>query len=139
MEASSSKFIHRWTSPETCATYEDIWSIRYHPDTNQLGLTIMDTRNEEWRIEVRSREKLDLLWKTVLPLTNGDCELSLLPNGEWLAVNACGLRLIHVAKQGVRAAAEYQRELRNAILMNNLYFIIRTKNTIEIHQYNESK
>lgn len=139
MKLSSCKFINHWTPPKTCAAYEDIWCIRYHPDTDQLGFTILDTRNDQWRMEVRSRDKLTLLWQLVLPIISGDWEISPLPNGDWIAINACGVRLGQITNKRLTAAIDYRRELRNAILINNIYFVVRTKTTIEFHQLKRSK
>jgi hypothetical protein len=99
----------------------------------------MDGRNNQWRFEIRDRENLSTIWQTVLPLTHGDCELSPLPNGEWLTVNSCGVRLIHIADNKIKAAVEYERELRNAITIGNKYFLVRTKNTLEIHPIMKKK
>jgi len=54
-------------------------------------------------------------------------------NGEWLIINSYGVRLIQIANHELKAAVEYERELKNAITMGNQYFLVRTKNTIEIH------
>ena len=139
IETSSCKFINRWTPPKTCATYEGIWCLRYHPDTDQLGFTIIDARNNQWHMEIRSRDKLTLLWQIVLPIMHGDCELSPLPNREWVAVNSCGIRLVQIVDQKLKAAVEYERELKNAVAINNLYFAVRTKSTLEIHEIKRSK
>ncbi|CAF2447024.1 unnamed protein product [Rotaria sp. Silwood2] len=139
LTASSCKHINRWTPPKTCATYEGIWCIRYQQETDQLGFSIMNSRNNQWHLEIRNRKEFALLWQIVLPLGNGDCELSTLPNREWLAVNSCGIRLIQISNQKLKAGVEYQRELKNAVAIGNLYFAIRTKNTIEIHQIKQSK
>jgi len=137
--ASSCKFVKRWTPPNTCGMYDGIWCIRYHPETNQLGFTILDTRTNQWRIEIRNRNRLTTVWKTVLPISHGDSEISPLPNGEWLAINSFGIRLVQVANQKLKAAVEYERELRNAIVVNNFYFVIRSKTTLEFHQLKRSK
>jgi hypothetical protein len=132
LEASSCKLVNRWTSPKTCATHEGIWCIRYHAKTDQLGFAIMNAMTNQWRFEVRNRQNLAPLWQTTLPFVNGDCEISPLPNEEWLTINTCGIRLVQIANQKLKAAVEYTRELKNAISIGNLYFVIRTKNTIEI-------
>jgi len=93
----------------------------------------MDGRNNQWRFEIRDRKNLSTVWQIVLPLTHGDCEVLPLRNGEWLFVNSCGVRLIHIVDYEIKAAVEYERELRNAITIGNKYFVIRTKNTLEIH------
>ena len=139
LEGSTCKFIKHWTSPTTCAPYEGIWCVRYHPDSNQLGFAIMDARDNRWRIELRSRDKLLPLWQTVLPFSHGDCEISPLSNDSWLAVNSCGIRLVHIAHQKLKSAVEYERELKNAITLGNSYFVVRTKSTIEIHQIKKPK
>ncbi|CAF4805755.1 unnamed protein product [Rotaria sp. Silwood1] len=112
LSASSCNLVNRWVPPKTCAIYEGIWCIRYQQETDQL---------------------------VVLPLSNGDCEISPLPDREWLAVNSCGIRLIQIANQKLKSGVEYQRELKNAITIGNLYFVVRTKSTIEIHQIKRSK
>ncbi len=99
----------------------------------------MDARNDQWRIEIRSRNQLTLLWQMALPISNGDCEISPLPNGEWLAINTCGIRLIQITNQKLKAAVEYERELKNAVAINHSYLAIRTKNTLEIHKIKQSK
>ncbi|CAF1113041.1 unnamed protein product [Rotaria sordida] len=139
LAASSCKLINRWIPPKTCAPYEGIWCIRYQQETDQLGMAIMDARNNQWRLEIRNRKDLAFLWQIVLPLGNGDCEISILPNREWLAVNSCGIRLIQIANQKLKTGVEYQRELKNAIAIGNLYFVIRTKSAIEIHQIKQLK
>jgi hypothetical protein len=93
----------------------------------------MNGENNQWRFEIRNRKNLSVVWQTVLPITHGDCELSPLANEEWLAVNSCGIRLIHIANRQLKEAVEYERELKNAITLGNNYFLVRTKNTIEIH------
>jgi len=135
----SCKFVNRWTPPKTCAAYEGIWCIRNHPDTNQLCFTILDTRNDQWRIEVRNRDKLTLVWQLALPSMSGDWEISPLSDREWLAINSCGTRLVQIADKKFKAAIDYGRELRNAIVINNLHFVVRTKTTIEIHQLKRLK
>ncbi|CAF1053332.1 unnamed protein product [Rotaria sp. Silwood1] len=139
LSASSCNLVNRWVPPKTCAIYEGIWCIRYQQETDELGIVIMDARNNQWRLEIRNRKDLAFLWKIVLPLSNGDCEISPLPDREWLAVNSCGIRLIQIANQKLKSGVEYQRELKNAITIGNLYFVVRTKSTIEIHQIKRSK
>lgn len=131
--------MNRWKPPKTCALYEGIWCIRYNQHTDQLGMTIMDARNNQWRLELRSRNGLAIIWQTVLPLNNGDCELSVLPKGEWLAINSCGIRLVQIANQSLKAGVEYLRELKNAVSIGNAYFVVRTKSTIEVHEIKQRK
>jgi hypothetical protein len=139
LEVTTCKLINRWSSPKTCATHEGIWSIRYHPNTNQLGFAIMDARDNRWRMEIRNQDQFTPIWRTVLPFMNGDCEISPLPNAEWLAVNSCGIRLVHIANHKLKSAVEYERELKNAIPIGDSYLAVRTKNTIEIHRVEKSK
>ena len=54
------------------------------------------------RFEVRSKKDLTVVWKSVLPLTHGDCEISPLANGGWLAVNSCGIRLAQLVDQKLK-------------------------------------
>jgi hypothetical protein len=96
-------------------------------------MSIMDGQTNQWHFEIRDRKNLSRIWQTVLPVAHGDCEISPLPNGHWLTINSCGIRLIHIAHQKLKAAVEYERELKNAIIMGKEYFIVRTKNTIEVH------
>lgn len=93
----------------------------------------MNERNNQWRFEIRDRKNLSVVWQTVLPLTHGDCELSPLSDGEWVAINSCGIRLIQIANRKLKAAVEYERELRNAVILGTDYFLVRTKQTIEVH------
>jgi hypothetical protein len=134
ISASSCEFIQRWTPPKTCAAHEGIWCLRYHPTLDQIGFTVMDCRTNAWRFEIRERQTLNQLWHTALPLDTGDCELSALKNGDWLTINSCGIRLIQITNRELKAAVEYERELKNAITLGNDYFIIRTKNTIDVHR-----
>jgi hypothetical protein len=133
IKRSSCELTNRWTPPKTCATDEGIWCIRYHSDTNQLGMTVMNAQTNQWRFQIRNRRNLSIIWQTGLPIGHGDCELSPLANGEWLIINSYGVRLIQIANHELKAAVEYERELKNAITMGNQYFLVRTKNTIEIH------
>jgi len=139
LNKSSCKFVNRWLPPQTCSNYEGIWCIRYKPETDQLGITIMDSRTNQWRMEIRSRTKFNVIWQIVLPVSHGDCEISSLPNGEWLAINSCGVRLVQVVNKKLKAAVEYERELKNAVAFNKLYFAVRTKNTLEIHENKRAK
>lgn len=134
LETSSGQWINRWTSPETCATYEGIWCIRHHPETDQLGLTILDSRTNRWRLEVRNRQGFSILWSIDIPIYQGDLEISPLSQGDWLVVESRGIRLLHISNQQLKVMVEYLRELRNVLKIGNLYFIIRTKNTLEIHE-----
>ena len=134
MKKSSCELVERWKPPQTCATYEGIWCIRYHQDSKQLGFSIMDTRNNQWRIEIRGLPGLVPLWRLMLPIANGDCEICPLLDGGWLVINSCGIRLIQIVNENLKAGVEYERELRNAFIMGKSYFAIRTKTTIEIHQ-----
>lgn len=136
---SSCSLVKRWLPPRTCAEHEGIWCIRHHPDTDEIGLTIMDGQTNEWRFELRNPRDLSVLWQTPLPLTHGDCEVSPLLNGQWLAVNSCGIRLLHIVNRRLKAAVEYERELRNAIPIADEYLVIRTKNTLEIHSIRDNK
>ncbi len=117
----------------TCAEHEGIWCIRYQPDSNQIGMTIMDGQTNQWRFEIRNTRSLSIVWQIVLPIVHGDCELSALKNEEWLIINSCGIRLVHIANRKIKAAVEYERELRNGVTIGENYFVIRTKNTLEIH------
>ena len=136
---SSCSLVKRWLPPRTCAEHEGIWCIRHHPDTNEIGLTIMDGQSNQWRFELRHSQDLSVLWQTPLPLTHGDCEVSPLLYGQWLAVNSCGIRLLHIINRRLKAAVEYERELRNAIPIADDYLVIRTKNTLEIHSMENNK
>jgi hypothetical protein len=99
----------------------------------------MDTRDNQWHMEIRHRENFTPIWRTVLPFMHGDCEISSLPNEEWLAINSCGVRLVQIANHKIKSAVEYERDLKNAISIGNLYFIVRTKGTIEVYPYKQSK
>ncbi|CAF4293935.1 unnamed protein product [Rotaria socialis] len=139
MGATSCKIVNRFIPPNTCAVYEGIWCIRSQESTNLLGLTVMDARNNQWRVELRSGKDCSIVWKSVLPIQFGDCEITILPNEEWVIVNSCGIRLIQIANQKVKAAVEYERELKNAVGIGKSYFAIRTKNTVEIHRMKQLK
>ncbi|CAF1141159.1 unnamed protein product [Rotaria sp. Silwood1] len=130
---SSCKFINRWMPPQTCATYEGIWCIRSHPHTNQLGMTILNLKNNQWHFEIRNANNLTRIWETILPVSHGDCELSPISNNEWLITNSCGVRLIQIGNLQLKTIVEYERELRNVITIKNDFLIIRTKYTLEIH------
>jgi hypothetical protein len=131
--SSSCEFVDRWIPPRTCENYEGIWCIRYHLEIDQLGMTIMDRRNNQWRFEIRNRKNFSPVWKVTLPITYGDCELLPLPYAEWLTINSCGVRLIHIANRQLKFVVEYERELKNATIIGADYFIVRTKNTLNIH------
>ena len=131
---SECKLLNRWMPPKTCAAHEGIWCIRYQPESDHLGLTIIDATNNQWRMEVRNRTNLGVIWQIVLPVSHGDCEISSLPNKEWLVVNSCGVRLVQIVNQKLKAAVEYERELKNVVAFDNLYVAVRTKNTLEIHE-----
>ena len=47
-QPTSCKFVNRWTPPKTCANHEGIWSIRHHPDTDHIGMSIMSGNTNEW-------------------------------------------------------------------------------------------
>lgn len=126
--------MHRWTSPQTCAKHEGIWCVRHHPETDQLAFTILDSRTNQWHFEVRSRKEFTRLWSIDMPISFGDVEISTLSRGNWLTIDSSGVRLIHLSNQRLKEIVEYLRELRNATPMGNLYFVIRTKNTLEIHE-----
>jgi len=96
-------------------------------------MSILDGQTNQWRFEIRDRKTFSIIWQTVLPLTHGDCEVSPLANAEWLTVNSCGIRLIQIGDFKLKSAVEYERELRNAIIISENYFAVRTKNTLEIH------
>lgn len=134
LETSAGQSMNRWTTPETCASYEGIWCIRHHPESDQLAFTILDSRNNQWRFEVRNRQEFTILWSIPIPIFQGDLEISPLSQGDWLLVESCGIRLLHISNQRMKVVVEYLRELRNALKIENLYFIIRTKNTLEIHE-----
>jgi hypothetical protein len=93
----------------------------------------MNGQNNQWHFQIRDRKNFSTVWQIVLPITHGDCELSPLVKGEWLAINSCGVRLVQIANRKLKAAVEYERELKNAITIGNDYFVVRTKNTVEIH------
>ena len=131
---SSSRLVRRWKSPTTCAAHEGIWSIRYHAGTQQMGLAIMDARDRRWRFEVRGLPGLLPLWQVALPFTAGDCEISQLPDGKWLAINSLNVYFVQIAQEQIRAAVDYQRILKNGIAIGSEYFVVRTKSTIEIHR-----
>jgi hypothetical protein len=130
---SSCELVDRWIPPRTCENYEGIWCIRYHPEIDQLGMTIMDRRNNQWRFEIRNRKNFSPVWKATLPITYGDCELLPLPYGEWLTINSCGVRLIRIANRQLKSVVEYECELKTATIIGTDYFIVRTKNTLNIH------
>lgn len=136
---SSCKLVNRWIPPKTCANHEGIWCIRYHPETDQLGCAIVDASNNQWRLEIRSRESFACLWKINMPFLSGDCEIFPFPNGEWLATNSFNIRLLQIGYQVLRSAVEYERELKNAIVINDLYLVIRTKSTVEVHRLDGPK
>lgn len=136
---NSCELIERWTPPRTCTEYEGIWCIRHHPVTDQIGMSIMDGRTNQWRFEIRDRGIRSVVWQTVLPLSHGDCEISPSVNEEWLAVNSCGIRLLQIVDLKIKSAVEYERELRNAISIGEDYFAVRTKNTLEIHSVKNKK
>ena len=123
----------RWTPPHTCATHEGIWCIRYHPNLDHIGMTIMNSHSNEWRFEIRNRKDLSQIWRTALPVGNGDCELSPFGKTQWLVINSCGIRLLQIGDEKFKVAVEYERELRNAITIGNDYLVIRTKNTVDVH------
>lgn len=131
--SDSCDLVKRWTPPETCAPHEGIWSIRSHPDTDQIGMSILDSKKNQWRFEIRNRATLAIVWQTILPLIHGDCEVCPLANAEWLIVNSSGIRLIQIVNRKLKSAVEYERELRNTIIIGENYLAVRTKNTLEIH------
>lgn len=133
LESSSCEMINRWTSPSTCAYYEGIWCMRCHPNTKQIGMTIMNARDNHWRFEIRNRTDFSPVFRIGLPINHGDCELSSLNNGEWLLTNSCGIRFIHIVDLAIKVVVEYERELKNAVTIGNDYFVVRTKSTIEAH------
>lgn len=135
----SSQLIKRWQPPATCAPYEGIWCIRHHPETKQIGCALLDARTNHWRLEVRDRERFTCLWRINLPFENGDCEVSPLLNGQWLTTNSFNVRLIQVAQERLESAVEYERELKNALLLNDDFLVLRTKSTIEIHRLDQMK
>jgi hypothetical protein len=94
----------------------------------------MDTTNNEWRFEVRDRKKLTHLWHIELPFIDGDCEISALPNGDWLAVNSRGRNFVQISNQELNPVIEYRSDLKNAMMMRNSYFAVRTRNTIEVQR-----
>ncbi|CAF0779205.1 unnamed protein product [Didymodactylos carnosus] len=130
LSSSTPTLKKRWISPKSCLATEGIWAIQCHQD--QIGLTIMDVTTKEWRIEVRNM-KLKKLWDLKIPITTGDCELTLLPNNDWLVINSCGNRLFQISDRKMKVAVQYERELKNAVMFADKFFIVRTKNTIEIH------
>lgn len=133
IERKSCELIYRWLPPHSCAIEEGIWCIRHHPDTNQLGLTIMDSQTNQWHFDIRDPKTFALIWRSPLPINHGDCELTPMEKGEWLIVNSVGIRLVQIVDRTIKAAVEYERELRNAISVGKEYLIVRTKNTIEVH------
>ncbi|CAF3535510.1 unnamed protein product [Rotaria socialis] len=130
---SSCTIVNHYEPPQTCAYNEGIWCIRTHPNTKQIGMTVMNSNNNTWRFEIRDPTNLAHIWQTPLPIPHGDGEVTPLPNGDWLIVNSCGARFIQISNLAIKLAVEYERELKNAILFRKKYFIIRTKNTLEIH------
>jgi hypothetical protein len=134
LSSSSCKVKNRWQSPKTCKPHEGIWCIRYHPETDQLGLTIMDSTNKKWRLEVRNRERFNVAWSITIPLTRGDAELYAIPNEQWLVINSFGLQLAQISKQGIKAMMDYDSELRGALVVGNTFFVVRTKNALDVHQ-----
>jgi hypothetical protein len=56
-----------------------------------------------------------------------------------MACYSCGVRLVQIANHKIKSAVEYERDLKNAISIGNLYFIVRTKGTIEVYPYKQSK
>ena len=108
--------------------------MRHHPETDQLALVILNSQDNQWRLEVRSRQGFPVLWSIGIPIWQGDLEISPLSQGDWLIIESRGIRLLHISNQCLKVVVEYLRELRNALKIGNLYFIIRTKNTLEIHE-----
>ena len=139
MSTSSCTLVSRWTPPRTCATYEGIWCIRYQPDTNQLGFAIVDARNNQWRLEIRSPQDLTLVWQIPLPVQNCECEISPLPNAEWLAINSRVARLFQIADGKLKATVDYRARLKNAIAIGDSYFVVRTSYTIDIYEAEQLK
>lgn len=135
----SCRFVKRWTSPSTCAVYEGIWCIRHHPETRQIGCAVLDARTNYWRLEVRDRETFLCIWKINLPFECGDCEVSPLINGQWLATNSFNVRLIQIAQERLESAVEYERELKNALVMDENHLVLRTKSTVEVHRLDQIK
>ncbi|CAF4343810.1 unnamed protein product, partial [Rotaria magnacalcarata] len=83
--------------------------------------------------ETRDPNNLAHIWETRVPIANGDGELTPLADGDWLIVNSCGTRFIQISNLAIKYVVEYERELKNAISFSKDYFIVRTKNTLEIH------
>ncbi|CAF2145885.1 unnamed protein product [Rotaria magnacalcarata] len=133
LEPSSCTFVKRYAPPQTCANHEGIWCIRTHPNTEQIGMTVMNPNNNGWRFETRDPNNLAHIWETRVPIANGDGELTPLADGDWLIVNSCGTRFIQISNLAIKYVVEYERELKNAISFSKDYFIVRTKNTLEIH------
>jgi hypothetical protein len=135
----SCRLIQRWRSPTTCAMHEGIWCIRYHPNNDKLGIAIVNGQTNQWRFEIRDRKNFLPLFRINLPLIAGDCELSPLSNAEWLATNSCDVHLIHIVPEKIEAVVQYERELKNAIVIGNHYLVIRTKSSLDIHPLNSIK
>jgi hypothetical protein len=132
--SSSCKLVNRWQPPKTCKPHEGIWAIRYHPETDELGLTIIDSTTKQWRFEVRHREKFNLVWSAALPLTRGDAEITIVPNQQWLVVNVFGLQLAQLSRHGLKSMIDYDSELRAAVVIDDAFFVVRTKSTLDIHR-----
>jgi hypothetical protein len=99
----------------------------------------MNGQNNQWRFELRHHQNLAYTWHSVLPFSHGDCEISPLANGHWLAANSCGIRLVQISYHKLISAVEYERELKNAIILGKDYFVVRTKNTLEFHLIQKPK
>lgn len=120
-------------------THEGIWCIRHSRETNRFAFSILDATTNQWRFELRTTDKLTTLYKVSLPFFTGDCEVSPLINGDWLSTNSFNVRLIHISDGKLKAAVEYERELKNAVAIDQRFLVIRTKGTIDIHRLDQKK
>lgn len=139
LSSRSCEFVRRWTPPTICSVYDGIWSLRFHPQLNQIGWSVMDSQADQWYFETRQPKTLQPLVRVSLPLTHGDCEVSTLLNNDWLMINSFGILLLQLANGAVKHVVQYERELKNAIRFDDDYFIIRTKNTVDFHKIKKKK
>ena len=139
LKKSSCEFVTQHRPPMTCALNEGIWCVRYSSETDQLGFAILDAYTTQWRFELRTRDKWTIVWQVALPFLSGDCEISPIINGDWIATNTVNIRLIHISNGQLKSAVEYERELKNAIVVGRNFLVIRAKGTIEFHRVDSKK
>lgn len=113
--------------------------MRFHPKLNLIGWSVVDSETNGWRFEIRQPKTLKLISQTTLPYSHGDCEVTPLENGDWLMINSIGILFLNISGQQIKQAVEYERELRNAVLWSNKYFVVRTKSTIDFHKVKKPK